>query len=77
MGDMTDMEQCAFIKVAVETLESKKKDEVMKCVGQFVFNPEISKLNKQIENFQKQCKHLDTKSNGKCSYCGKQISSIR
>lgn len=77
MEDMTDIEHCAFIKAAVETLENKKKDEVMKCVGQFVYNPEIAKLNKQIDNFQKQCKHLETKPNGKCAYCGKQISTTR
>ena len=61
----------------LETSLQLKKEEVMKCVGEFVFNPAIGELNKQIESFQKQCKHLDVKPNGKCAYCGKQINSVR
>ena len=77
MEEMTDREKCNFVKAAIDTLQEKKKEEVMKCVGEFVFNPAIGELNKQIESFQKQCKHLDVKPNGKCVYCGKQINSVR
>lgn len=76
MDEMTKQDKCNFIKAAVNTLTEQKKEEVMKCVGQFVFNPKIAELNKQIENFQKQCPHEG--ANGiKCPYCGKQLSEIR
>ena len=77
MENMSDKEKCEFVRTAINTLQDKKKEEVMKCVGQFIYNPEIEKLNKQIANFQNQCKHLDVKPNGKCAYCGKQISLTR
>lgn len=76
MEDMTDEEVCNFCQSAIKTLNEEKKEEVMKCVGQFVYNPKIEEINKKIMNFQKQCKHLSA-VNGKCSYCGKQISSIK
>lgn len=77
MENITDKEQCNFVKAAIETLESQKKDEVMKCVGQFILNPKIEELNKQITSFQKQCKHIDIGPNGKCIYCGKQMHGTR
>lgn len=77
MEGMTDREICDFCQSAINTLNQEKKEEVMKCVGQFVYNPKIGELNKKIENFQRQCKHLDVRPDGKCKYCGKQISLTR
>lgn len=77
MEGMTDKEICDFCQVAIKTLEDEKKDEVMKCVGTFVLNPKIEEINKKIANFQKQCKHLDVKPDGKCVYCHKQMSLKR
>lgn len=77
MEGMTDKEICDFCQVAIKTLEDEKKDEVMKCVGTFVLNPKIEEINKKIVNFQKQCKHLDIKPDGKCAYCHKQMSLKR
>lgn len=79
MENMTEQEICNFVKVAIKTLEEEKKEEVMKCVGQFVHNPKIDEINQKIASFQKQCKHLDTtlKNSGKCPYCGKQIMQTR
>lgn len=77
MEGMTDKEVCNFVKAAVDTLEEKKKDEVMKTVGQFVYNPTIGEINKQIANFQKQCKHLDVNIQGQCIYCKKQLELKR
>jgi hypothetical protein len=76
MEEMTDQEICNFVKTSIESLQNQKKEEVMKCVGDFVFNPKIGELNKQITNFQKQCKHLALEG-GKCIYCGKQIENLR
>lgn len=77
MENMSDKELCDFCQAAITTLTAEKKEEVMKCVGQFVFNPKIDEINKKIANFQKQCKHLQTDTKGKCCYCGKQIENIR
>ena len=38
---------------------------------------ENKEINKKIANFQKQCKHLQIDTKGKCCYCGKQIENIR
>ena len=75
MEEMTKQEKCNFIKNAINALEIEKKEEVMKCVGQFVLNDKIVELNKQINHFQKQCPHDETI--GKCPYCGKQSGNIR
>lgn len=77
MENMTDKEICDFCQAAIKTLTEEKKEEVMKCVGQFVYNPKIKEINQKINNFQKQCKHLNIKADGKCAYCEKQISAIR
>ena len=77
MENMTDKELCQFIKISIDSLTEQKKDEVMKCVGTFVRNEKIEELNKQINNFQKQCKHLILNPNGKCAYCGKTIQSVK
>jgi len=77
MENMTDKELCDFCKVAIKTLTEEKKEEVMKCVGEFIHNPKIDELNKKIVSFQNQCKHLSLDSKGKCVYCGKQIETIR
>lgn len=77
MENMTDKEICDFCQSAIKTLEEQKKDEVMKCVGAFVLNPKIEEINKKITTFQKQCKHLNIKPNGKCAYCNKQIKLIK
>jgi len=77
MENMPDKELCLFIKQAVNTLYDQKKEEVMKCVGQFVLNDKIVELNKQISNFQKQCKHLDLDTQGRCVYCREQIHKIK
>lgn len=71
---MTDQEHCCFIKENIDNLEQMKKDEVMACVGQFVLNPKIDKINRQIAMFQSQCKHLEV-IDGKCTYCKKQVSA--
>lgn len=75
MKNMTDKEICEFCYSAIKTLEEEKKDEVMKCVGAFVLNPKIEKINEKITHFQKQCKHLKIDSNGKCTYCHKQLEN--
>lgn len=77
MEEMNDKEICNFVKAAIETLEEKKKNEVMKAVGQFVYNPAIGEINKQIANFQNKCKHINTDGKGQCIYCKKQIESTR
>lgn len=77
MENMTDQEICNFCKSAVETLRNEKKEEVMKCVGDFVYNPKIGEINQKIAMFQKQCKHLQVKPDGKCAYCGAKISLTR
>ncbi|MBQ2884992.1 MAG: hypothetical protein IJE43_14675 [Alphaproteobacteria bacterium] len=77
MEEMNDKELCIFVKAAIETLEEKKKNEVMKAVGQFVYNPEIGEINKQIINFQNKCKHINVDGKGQCIYCKKQIESKR
>lgn len=77
MENITDKEVCNFVKAAINTLEQEKKEEVMKCVGTFVMNPRISEINKQIEQFQKQCKHIGTNNISKCPYCGKQMFEIK
>lgn len=77
MENMTDKEVCEFCQSAIKTINEEKKEEVMKCVGQFVLNPKIEELNKKISTFQKQCKHLTVKPDGKCAYCGKQMTQIR
>lgn len=76
MENLTDKEWCFSIQTSINLLEQQKKDEVMKCVGQFVLNDKIQSINKQIAMFQQQCKHLDLE-NGKCIYCKKQIGTIR
>lgn len=75
MEEMNKEELCVFIKNSIHTLEQEKKEEVMKCVGQFVLNDRIVELNKQIASFQKQCPHDGTI--GKCAYCGKQLGNVR
>lgn len=77
MEDMTDQEVCNFCQAAVHALNEEVKEEVVKCVGKFVYNPKIGELKKKIENFQKQCKHLDVAPNGKCKYCEKQLTETR
>ena len=79
MEDMTEQELCNFVQMAIKTLENEKKEEVMKCVGQFVHNPKIDEINQKIASFQKQCRHLNAtlNSSGKCPYCGKQIMQTR
>ena len=77
MENMTDKELCSFCQAAIKTLTDEKKEEVMKCVGEFIHNPKIDELNKKIVSFQNQCKHLTINPNGKCAYCGKQIETIR
>lgn len=77
MEEMTEEEICNFCQTAIKTLENEKKDEVMKCVGTFIFNPKIEEINKKIANFQKQCKHLSIKPDGKCAYCNAQIELKR
>lgn len=77
MENMTDKELCNFVQAAIKTLTDEKKEEVMKCVGQFVHNPKIDEINAKITSFQKQCKHLDVKPNGKCAYCDAQVSLTR
>ena len=76
MENLTDKEWCFSIQTSIGILEQQKKDEVMKCVGQFVLNDKIQSINKQIAMLQQQCKHLDLE-HGKCIYCKKQIESIR
>lgn len=75
MEEMSKEDLCMFIKNSIHTLEQEKKEEVMKCVGQFVLNNRIIELNKQIANFQKQCPHDGTTD--KCSYCGKQLGNVK
>ena len=77
MENMTDEELCNFCQSAIKTLMEEKKNEIMKCVGTFIRNPKIDEINTKITSFQKQCKHLNIKSNGHCAYCDKQISTIR
>ena len=77
MENMTDKEICDFCQSAIKTLNDEKKEEVMKCVGQFILNPKIEEINKKIITFQNQCKHLVVEGNGKCKYCGKQIEAVR
>ena len=77
MENMSDQEICNFCKSAIETLQNKKKEEVMKCVGNFVYNPKIAEINQKIVMFQKQCTHLKVSATGQCCYCKKQISNIR
>ena len=77
MDNLSDKELCNFCQTAIKTLMEEKKDEVMKCVGTFIHNSKIEEINQKIESFQKQCKHLDIKSNGKCVYCDKQITLTR
>lgn len=77
MDNLSDKELCNFCQAAIKTLTEEKKEEVMKCVGTFIKNPKIEEIDKKINSFQKQCKHLNIESNGKCSYCGKQIKLTR
>ena len=77
MENMSDKELCDFCQAAITTLTAEKKEEVMKCVGEFVYNPKIAEINKKIAIFQKQCKHLKVKPDGKCAYCDAKISLKR
>ena len=77
MDNMSEQEICDFCQSAVKALTEEKKEEVMKCVGQFVYNPKIEEINKKIAIFQKQCKHLQVKPNGRCAYCNAEISLKR
>ena len=76
MENLTDEDLCFAIQTSIGLLEQQKKDEVMKCVGQFVLNDKIQNINKQIIAFQNQCKHPKLE-NGKCIYCKKQIEIMR
>ena len=58
MDNMSEQEICDFCQSAVKALTEEKKEEVMKCVGQFVYNPKIGEINKKIAIFQKQCNDL-------------------
>lgn len=77
MENISEKEKCNFVKAAIATLEEQKKEEVMKCVGQFILNSKIEEINKQIASFQKQCNHIEKTPGGKCAYCGKQLTQIR
>lgn len=77
MENMSDKEICNFVQAAIKVLEEEKKEEVMKCVGQFVHNPKIDEINARILQFTVQCKHLDIKPNGRCAYCNTLITSTK
>ena len=77
MEEMNAQDICNFVQAAITTLMEQKKAEVMKCVGEFVYNDKIKEINEQIISLQKQCKHLAVGAGGKCNYCGKQIIKLR
>ena len=74
---MTEEEKnCLFCKKAIDSLLEEKKEEVMKTVGEFVINPKIKEINKEIAVFQQKCTHLKL-DGGKCAYCKKQIINLK
>ena len=46
MDNMSEQVICDFCQSAVKALTEEKKEEVMKCVGEFVYNPKIAEINK-------------------------------
>ena len=49
--------------------EKKNKIEELFDPTTFVLNPEVVKLEKEIEQLQSQCQHIFTKT-GECEICG-------
>ena len=71
--NLHDLEICNYCKFQIDELLKQKQNEVMKNIGTFVYNPNITIIDKKIAELQNRCTHLYITHEGQCEFCHKQV----